>query len=365
MKVIIRADASTEIGTGHVARCLTLAKQLLARGHSVRFLSREHPGHLHDYLWREGLETIALKASASLGIPAGYARWLGVSQADDAQETCVVLEKTGSVDWVIVDHYGIDAEWERQIRAIGPRILVVDDLAERGHCCDLLLDQNRLDGSFDYRGLCPENCQTLLGPRYALLREEFRDAHALARVRQERVSRIFVFYGGIDATNDTAKAIQALALVAPSIPADVVAGKGNPHLQELNSLVGKLPNGVLHVETSRMAELMSAGDLALGAGGTATWERACVGLPALITAIADNQVFIGRQAEHLGLGRYLGASAAVDVPRIAHALEVLLKEARGPQEWSNAALALVDGNGAERAVMRMEAVSEGRLGIPS
>lgn len=289
--IAFRTDATSQIGTGHFMRCLTLADGLKQRGARIRFVSRELPMHLRDLLAAKGMEFMSLddNANSSPTDDLAHAHWLGTSQAQDAQDTIQAL--SGQLwDWLIVDHYALDARWERALRQTARQIMAIDDIADRQHDCDVLLDQNFYeDMQTRYTGKVPSYCELLLGPRYALLRDEFRLLREQVKPRGESVKRVLVFFGGADADNYTGLAIEALSGMAiPSLQVDVVIGALHPCHEPIKAACAQ--NGfICHVQTDKMAELMAAADLAIGAGGSATWERCCLGLPALSLCVAANQ----------------------------------------------------------------------------
>ena len=289
--IAFRVDASSKIGTGHFMRCLTLADALKLRGARIRFVSRHLPEYLRNMLNTRGYDFAPLS-----GIPGektaddcSYAHWLGVSQSQDATDTSQALSDQ-AWDWLIVDHYALDARWETVLRKAAKSILVIDDIANRQHDSDVLLDQNfYADMDVRYTGKVPKHCQLLLGPRYALLRDEFRRVREQVKPRKGPVKRVLVFFGGVDPGNYTSRAVEALANIADSgLHVDVVIGAQHP-CRELIETACAEHDFICHVQTNRMAELMAAADLAIGAGGSATWERCCLGLPALAICTADNQ----------------------------------------------------------------------------
>jgi len=200
-------------------------------------------------------------------------------------------EKNKKIDWLVVDHYALDRRWEEQMRPFVRKIMVIDDLADHPHDCDLLLDQNLYeDMETRYDGLVPEHCIKLLGPKYALLRRGFREARANLRERDGTVKRILVFFGGSDSTNETAKALEAIQLLGrPDIAVDVVVGLSNPHKDGIKEMCSIMPNAKYYCQVDNMAELMAQADLAVGAGGSATWERCFLGLPSITIITAKNQ----------------------------------------------------------------------------
>jgi len=289
--VAFRVDATGQIGTGHFMRCLTLADALRKRGARVRFVSRSLPAYLSDMLESRSIEFAPLGSVAAEAVAGDLAHssWLGASQARDAQDSAAALADR-EWDWLVVDHYALDARWESAMRNAAGKIMAIDDIADRRHDCDVLLDQNYyLNMQTRYHGKVPEKCRLLLGPRYAVLREEFRELRARVKPRSGEVRRILMFFGGVDASNYTGLAIEALSgLDIKGVDVDVVIGAQHPHRAEIEQACATRGHAC-HVQTSLMAELMAAADLAIGAGGSATWERCCLGLPVLSLCTAENQ----------------------------------------------------------------------------
>lgn len=291
MNVAFRTDATSQIGTGHFMRCMTLAKELQRHGVQIRFVSRDLPQYLREMLENRGMEFASLESDAAT-YSAGdlaHSNWLNASQEQDAQATKQALSGR-EWDWLIVDHYALDARWESILRSSAGHIMVIDDLADRHHDCDVLLDQNLYAEMQErYVGKVPTLCRQLLGPRYALLRDEFRESRKQAKQRTGPVKRILIFFGGMDVDNYTGRAIEALAMQEVGVwQVDVVIGMQHPCREQIEKLC-KSHGYHCHVQTTRMAELMVHADLSIGAGGSAMWERCCLGLPALSVCVADNQ----------------------------------------------------------------------------
>ena len=291
--VAIRVDASSQMGLGHMQRCLTIANAL--RKHSVRckFICRFVPEQFAELIVRNGHDLLRLPTADSgdaAQIGSTHERWLGAGQAEDANQTASLLS-TNRPDWLIVDHYGIDVGWEAVMQPFTKAMLVIDDLADRPHDCDVLLDQNYVvDGADRYSALVPAACRQLLGPRYALLRPDFAELRDTRPDRDGNVARVLVFFGGADEDNYTALALDALDQLGRfDLAVDVVVGLMNPHRSEIEKMCGRRPNTRFFYQVNDMARLMAEADLALGAGGSASWERCSVGLPALAVVAADNQ----------------------------------------------------------------------------
>lgn len=351
MNVLIRVDASVDIGTGHLMRCLTLANALRARGSHVEFVCREHEGHLCERVAAERFSVCRLPAPprAPSGIALDdYAAWLGVSQEVDAEQTRACRpDDAPRADWLVVDHYGLDTAWETRVGGLAKHLLVIDDMANRRHICDLLLDQN-LNRSPEqrYRPLVPAGCRLLLGPRYALLREEFSIAAQQLGSRSGNVARVLVFFGGTDPSGETMKTCRALGAVVPdAVSVDVVVGAANPDRQEIERFCNADPRFRYHLQISNMAELIRDADLAIGAGGTTTWERTFLGLPAVTIAVAENQVSGTEALAAEGAIVYLGTADAVTEKRIAVSVRDMLSR---PETLRVMGQRCLDVHGSER-----------------
>lgn len=238
MLAVIRADASTAIGSGHVMRCLTLAHRLKKEKNAkVVFVMRDLPGNLIDVVEKQGFEVLKLSPANQKYSLNGYGLWLTVPMEVDAQQTIDLLQHylqehdCDVADRLIVDSYALDEQWERMLRPYCREIMVIDDLANRKHDCDILLDQNfYLNKDVRYVGLVPEHCKMLLGPDHVLLREEFYEAKKHLRKRDGNIKNILVFYGGSDLTNETEKAIKALVQLHDegyNFTADIITGVSN------------------------------------------------------------------------------------------------------------------------------------------
>ena len=355
MKIAFRTDSSSQIGTGHFMRCLTLADELKKQGAYIRFIGHNLPPHLRDMLNTKQIEYYPLIVD---GIPRpaydlAHSSWLGNSQIQDAQATIQALSDEYLWDWVVVDHYALDERWEKKVRACTKRLMVIDDLADRQHDCDVLLDQNFYMGmQFRYIDKVPAHCQLLLGPNYALLRKEFRLLHKLVKSHMGEVKRMLVFFGGIDADDYTSLVIQALQELDTELYVDVVIGADHPHRNKIKNLCA-IHGYVCHIQTPYIAELMMEADLAIGAGGTAIWERCCLGLPTISICVADNQrKQIADAAEAFLLIAPISGENFEDM--ILTYIRMLLKTPALIKLIANSGLSLVDGRGVVRVAGAME-----------
>lgn len=353
--IIIRTDSSLQIGSGHLMRCLTLADGLRTRGAEVTFICRELPGHQIGLAESKGYAVVRLKQSgvefASSSDDLAHAAWLGVPWEQDAAETLKALGEVHS-DWLILDHYAIDCRWEEKLRPHVGKIMVIDDLADRSHDCELLLDQNLYQGmEVRYDTLVPDTCIKLLGPKYALLRPEFAAARKSIRKRDGQVRRILVFFGGVDTSNETEMTLHILSEVADRIfTVDVVVGDGNLHKEKIKSFCTARDDFHYHCQVDNMAELMAEADLAIGAGGSTTWERCAVGVPSIITVLADNQKKLAETAALSGLLYYLGEASSVSSENLSSALKFAFSFPETMLYYSANCLTTVDAKGTNRTV---------------
>ena len=343
MRILIRADASPTIGSGHIARCLTLARVLRKQGSHVAFACRKLPGHRLDALSAEGFETFALPEFYPGEDPQQAIESMLPWQADiDALD--LLLEDHAEFDWIIVDHYGLDHHWQTAARRWAPRIAAVDDLATRRYSVDLLLNQNLSGLSDNYTPLLPEGCRTLLGPRYAMLREEF-DCPAIDIKPEAR--RVLVNFGGFDAAMQTHHAMLAL-VDFPELDVDFVAGVDNPAWAQMQTLAQTRPNWRLHSFVSDFHQRMTEADLFIGAGGGTSWERAALGLPTICIAVSNNQQVNGEVMAAAGAHVFMGAREQVSVTQLRDAIGFVAGNVYLRQSLAERSRQMVDGRGALR-----------------
>lgn len=326
MRVVFRVDASYEVGSGHLMRCLTLAKHFIKEKKAdVYFIMRALDGNLINLVEQEGIHSLILPKADKVYHLEGYSKWLTVSQVLDAEQSIKKIEFIDSVDLLVVDSYAIDITWECMLRPYTKKIMVIDDLANRKHDCDILLDQNLYDDMYKrYNGLIPSDCECFLGPSFVLLRDEFYIAREKLSRKRSELRNILVFFGGIDASNETTKTLQAIdKLNKPDLIVNVVVGKNNPYKEEVANYCAMHDNWNYYCQINNMAELMVDADLAIGAGGTTTWERCFLNLPSIVITVADNQVEGAMVSSKEGIIKYLGLSRNVNVEAITQAIGTL------------------------------------------
>ena len=347
MKVAFRVDASLNMGTGHVMRCLTLAQVLKDNGANVEFICRQHEGNLIDKIRSSGFNVYELELSdeGRVDNKLVHSPWLGVTQQQDSCD-CIDILKSEKINWLIVDHYGIDKDWQQVLRPYFEKLMVIDDLADRRHECDLLLDQNLLDDmSVRYCNKKPEQCQSFFGPQYALLQKDYEILHDKVKVRKSTIENILLFFSNMDLHGLTEKSLLALTQVDASFQnIDVVISKQSAHYEKVKIQVEKLSNARLYSDLPSLAFLMEKADLAIGAGGSTHWERLCLGLPSLVITLAENQESVSRDLQKMGLIELIGKADNIDVDMIASAIrKVLLR--RDISHWSNLCRAQCSGRG--------------------
>ena len=358
MNVVFRTDASITIGTGHVMRCLTLADAFRDCGLLCHFICGNHEGNLAGLIREKGYDCTLLPLPEEFSKPANnlelaHAEWLGASQEDDAA-VCKSIIRELKPSWVIVDHYGIDATWEGCVAGLGAKIFVIDDLADRNHSCEILLDQTFGRSKSDYELLVPPRAEILCGAEYSLLRPEFaawRQASLGKRNRSE-LKCVLVNFGGVDKDNLTCSALQALEKSGLSNETEiiVVLGGGSPHITAVVAEAGNLRfSSEVIVSTKNMAELMAGADLAIGAAGATTWERCCLGLPTLVLAIAENQQMAAQALADNNIAMLVSNSSNL-VQAITSRIDVVNENRMSLLELSDNCARVTDGCGVDRVL---------------
>ncbi len=364
MKVVFRTDASLEIGTGHVMRCLTLADELKHRGHETIFISRLHPGHLGQWIGERGHSFFGLpydpsfnsKSIAPTSLPV-HSEWLGASWQTDAEQTQQALSQLNP-DWLIVDHYALDQHWQQQLKPYYQRLMVIDDLADRSHQSDLLLDQTFGRDAQNYRCWVPEHCAVLAGAEYALLRPEFSQHRddSLARRKTPDLKQVLVAMGGVDKDNATGSILDALreSPLPSQCQITVALGPTAPWINNITEQARSMPwDTRVRVNVTNMAQLMSASDLAIGAAGSTSWERCCLGLPCLMLVLAPNQRHAAKLLEQ--------ANAAIMITldenlssQFNQAISTFINDHFQLKRMSYCARQITDGTGVLQVVARIE-----------
>ena len=346
MRVVFRVDASLQMGTGHVMRCLTLTQVLKENGANVEFICRRHKGNLMDNIRSNGLVVHELEMfeETEVDTSLAHSHWLGATQQQDADD-CVDMLKAKKNDWLIVDHYALDEHWQKRLKPYYEKLMVIDDLADRKHQCDILLDQTFGRQQGDYLAFTTKGCELLLGSQYALLRPEFSKwrPYSIERRSHSEFKQLLINMGGVDVNNVTENVLDELKLC--NLPNDmniiVVMGGSAPHLESVKSKAITLPYKTeVKVDVGNMAEIMANSDIAIGAAGATTWERCCLGLPTIQIVIAKNQVTIAKSLAESGAIKLLKSIGSIS------------RVINNPTKWmlnvSNIARHVTDGLGVKR-----------------
>lgn len=356
MNVLIRVDQSELIGSGHYQRCLSLAVALSQAGASVTFVARHLNQIFQSLSLRHGFDLVMLPRRqpepAQVALSDDYSSWLGVSEELDADD-CRVALAGQKYDAIVVDHYALGQTWERKMRDHGETLVVIDDLVNRGHDCDLLIDQTYGRCASEYAHLVPRWCKVLAGVEYALLRDEFKFHRIKSLVRKRRFEggRLLISLGGIDRDNITERLLSEGRswIAAANLEVTVILGAGAPHASSVKEVCEKYKMTFLHNNTD-MARVATNHDFCIGAAGSSTWERFCLGIPALVLKLADNQSEIIKKLVNDGLVRELNMN------NIKGSLDNLegIRCDRYLRENSADISKLVDGLGCRRVVTEIK-----------
>ncbi len=352
-------------------RSLTLAERLRENGAHCMFVCRAHEGDLRHQIRQRGFtanilpfdpdprDSLQTELTTSVqNLP--HAAWLGADWLSDAKQTMACLG-TARVDWLVVDHYAIDFRWERELRAICEHIFVIDDIADREHDCDVLLDQNWFgeDAKLRYMGLVPTSCTTYLGPQFSLLSPEYAVLRKSMPARDGIVRRVLVFLGGSDHHNQTEVVLNALMAPAfANLIVDVVIGSNHPAPDRINDLVTMRPMTTLYQGLPTLSDLMITADLMISAGGSTSWERMCLGLPAIVISIANNQTATNIAMMKSGLINFLGEWTTVTIKDIQQALLQSLSQPDKLRKQSLQMQTIVNGGGVDQIVARLSPKSQ-------
>lgn len=358
MNIVFRVDASTIIGSGHVMRCLTLADALHEKGHAISFVCRSYPGNMNDLILEKYdisvLDFEEHQLYQNQNISDDYQKWLWVTPEQDAVETIQRL-KSKIVDLLIVDHYALDFAWESAMRNVCKKIMVIDDIANREHDCDILLDQNLQLMPNQYENKVPKGCELLLGTKYVLLRPEFLKLHQCVK-KTNQLKNIFVFLGGNDLSNVTKKVLQAILESRFSGAVNVLLGANNVHIDSLKKEFLNYSFISFLSKTKNISELMSVADLCIGAAGTTSWERCYVGLPTIMLTVAENQKSLAEALKSLNAVDYLGDAKFISVHELSAAINELMLNLHRLEEMKLISQKLVDGYGAARILEKITQV---------
>jgi UDP-2,4-diacetamido-2,4,6-trideoxy-beta-L-altropyranose hydrolase len=338
--LLVRADADATRGAGHVMRCLALAQAWQEHGGRVTFIGGI-PQPLVERIRAAGFDCRQITERH----PEPGDLQLTLSVLDD------VDREIEAPPWVLLDGYHFDPTYQGMLRAVGARLIVIDDTA---HCsyydADLILNHaiNAERLSYD----CAPDAMLLLGTRYALLRSEFGRWRQMSRSTPQIARKVLVTLGGGDGANVTLKVIQALGqLCVPDWEARIVVGPLNPHLEELKRAVKPLSlSARLETDVTDPSALMAWADIAVAAAGTTSWELAFMSVPTVLLILADNQAGVAQGLEDFEVAHVVGVGAKVSSVEIANALQALMHDRPRREEMARMGNIVVDGRGADRVV---------------
>lgn len=338
MNIVFRLDSSNLIGSGHVMRCLALAGVLRERQAKVSFICRKLAGDSIPIIKQNRFDLIEL-----MDVP-------NVQWESDAKETLSYLKHMEKPDWLFLDHYNLDIKWEKEVRPYVKQIAVIDDLANRDHDCDLLIDQNYYDKRVcRYSNRVPKSCTKFIGPLYALLRLEFKEARPFLKTRSGKVQQLLVFLGGNDSGNVTSLVLSAIEEIPLLNDKEihVVVGSSNPNRDKIREKCER-KGYHYYCQINNIATLMAKSDLAIGAGGLSTWERSCMGLPSLVVSLAYNQDVLIDNALSTNIFEYAGQADNLHYTTFKKQLLELILNPGKLRTMSANGLNLVDGLGSDR-----------------
>jgi UDP-2,4-diacetamido-2,4,6-trideoxy-beta-L-altropyranose hydrolase len=350
MKAVFRVDSSNFIGFGHLIRCLTLAKVLRERGVECSFVCRDHAGNIAAKVIDSGFNVFLLECPNEKSVLKSsvlkYDKWLGCSWQIDADETNEILQSI-QPEWLIVDHYSIDAKWEEALAKNYMNLMVIDDMANRYHSCDILLDQNLfIDMKSRYERRVSSQCLQLLGPKYALLQTEYSQLREKAKVRISSTKNLLIYFGGSDQSNLTELSFLAAHSFGNEFSSiNVVMPSASPFYNQMKKLIKPIKKAKLHCDLPSLASLILEADIGIGAGGATNWERFCLGLPSLVITLAENQKAVNQDLDQLGLIDLIGDSETIEIAHVKSVIKSMLSHS-DLADWSNRCMRECSGNGA-------------------
>ncbi|WP_220721082.1 UDP-2,4-diacetamido-2,4,6-trideoxy-beta-L-altropyranose hydrolase [Agarivorans litoreus] len=365
---IIRVDASIQIGSGHVYRCISLAKALEETGVEVTFLCRSLKGNLNSLIAQQGFELLTLTPPLhqSLNSHCSHANWLESTYADEIKESQSIIQqflaekKITTLDWLIIDHYAIEQQWHLSLRPYCKRLIQIDDLADRKFNCDFLINSSVFPEQIAYYdGLVNSKCKTLLGPQFAFIRKSFSEQRMKLKPYKERMNRktILMFFGGVDSKNETLKALKGTieSIKSNMLNCTVVLGINNPNKGEIERFCQNRSEILtVKIQVNNMEQLMSEAFLFIGANGSTIWECCTLGLPAITASIASNQALLAKTLDNKHIIRWLGDCNNTQETSYSKALELAINDRKSLQKQSKLMLNLLDGQGSHNTIRYIE-----------
>jgi UDP-2,4-diacetamido-2,4,6-trideoxy-beta-L-altropyranose hydrolase len=351
--LVFRVDGTPLMGAGHIIRCRTLAQGLQRRGYQTDFTLRSHQGHLSHLL--NGSTVHLLPPPKTTITSPNHETWLGTSPQEDAGDFLKSISSLSTQPLCIVDHYAIDREWMEMVRPKVSGIVVIDDLANRPLDADLVIDPNPSRTATDYLAHLKHPCPMLLGPRYALLREEFKVSTPI-KINNINPYSILISLGALDSNNLTLSLLKHLQcrLSQGDLIINVVLSSNAPHLSSVAQYCSSQESIKLHTDPKSISTLMQENDLCIGAAGTTSWERASVGLPSLLFQIAQNQAGIIQALEQEGCCINLGEFSPKGLERLDQIFDELLQDTHRRSLMQQNGRRVCDGHGVDRVINHLE-----------
>ena len=347
--IFIRVDSGSDVGLGHVMRCFALAEVIKNMNFNVYFISKGIEGNVIKNVENYGYKVFRIDSKA---IKSSKSHW----KMDAVKTTKIIQRFKNEKNLLLVDNYELSNMWETWLKLVVDKIIVIDDFLNRSHNCDLFIDQNLHTGKIDRNKKYSKNCKKLLGPKYALLRNEFAENRKNVKNRSGKINRILISFGGSDEKNQTLISLKAIKKLAEEkINVDVIVGEPNKNKTKIKKICSSMENLTYYQQPKNIAKIMKRADLAIGAGGIITWEKCCLGLPSIVSIVSKNQedavnavskkgclINLGR-AERLTSQDYLSAITNLNSKKLIQMQKKCMK--------------LVDGKGAERVAKQISLIA--------
>ena len=345
-QIAIRVDSGNIIGFGHAMRCLTIANQMKKHNYNVSIISSKEKNNLDQLFIKNGYKIYHVN-NKKIDLRKIHEKY-------DLEQTKKILKNINKkIDLLLVDHYSLGFNWEKSLRRLVEKIVVIDDLNNRKHDCDLIVDQGlHHNMKKAYRHLVTNNCKILLGPKYAILRPEFHQIREKLPNQNKKIERIIISFGGSDPNGDTIKALDGIMKIKNrEFRIDVIVGKSNLKYKKIMRMCEKMIKTRCFYNVKKIASVMSKCDLAIGSGGSTTWERCCLGIPSIVCIASQDQ----NEATNILYSKKciinLGQSKKIMPSDFANAIENMTYEKR--RKMRGECLKLVDGNGTKRIIQKI------------
>jgi UDP-2,4-diacetamido-2,4,6-trideoxy-beta-L-altropyranose hydrolase len=363
MKIMFRVDAYRKMGIGHLMRCLTLANELRKNDSDITFVISYSNEYLISLIQSYGfqIESFELsnaEATISNSLEIDYDFWNKILWKEDSEKTLKIARKI-KPKLIVVDHYGLDAKWHHELRSATKKIMVIDDLANRNLDCDLMLNQTFGISNLAYKDLVSAECKLLVGAKYALIRRDFaqlRHAATIKRQKKSEVSRILISLGGSSHIDLICQILKNLADIKwPFKPiVDIVLTNNEQNIDSLREVIKKTDLKInLMNDVDNMAKLMLEADFAIGASGSTTWERCCLGLPSVVFGLAENQMDILKNLDSFGAIISMGKDTEFDNSFFCKKVMKIISRSSYSESLISKSFSICDGLGARRVYLAL------------